>query len=300
MTNTHSSAMGRQYADEVVYGGGVGAGTIAIPVSPATIGDTTPCLYPFLETQEFPKVDFQQVAMEAAGQDITTKQTFTVDKLTTPGKMVQTIQNDVWIDYTLDGTAGAIPTVNGSWCEVFTDGQQQQIAYGCHVVDYTVEIPKPSPTDLPKETVVYNAYNVLDSALAGVFAWTAGAVKRHNDVTLNVGGEAVSNYESCKINIIKTYTEKQAGTELNTLPYLNTKDWSFEITTYDYLGSFNDKQTEAVNLISIIVTGLYSVPLTYTNMKLKEVNVKEMPGEKGLMKYTAVYEIGGVSTLLKA
>ena len=186
MTTYYSGKMWRGKYDETNFAGGK-EGAAYAEIEPA-LADLKAMNYTFNETQELPVAEYNQEAMEAGGQNASTKQTFTTDKTILPGKMVQVVQNADWLEKAIGAGNGSddglVP--QNSWCEVNCDGKRVKAAYGCYTKTYTLDVPKPK--DLPKETVEYDAYNAktvgTPTNFATAVAWDTTAAKKHSDFSV--------------------------------------------------------------------------------------------------------------------
>ena len=295
MSITKSEDYWKGYDDETNFAGGV-AGIAYAETEPANTAALTSQSFPTNETQEYPALEYDQQALEAAGQKMQVKNTFTVDKTFTPGKMIQYVQDNLWITKAMAGTSGAVPV--GSWCEVFKDGQRIRAAYGCYDTLYTLELSK---TEAPKETIEYKSYDVKDTGTPANFSdakvWLTTALKKHSDFTVTVDGGTVVDFDTLKLTITKEYTEKQSGEELHKYPYLQKQFWEVELSTFNYDSDhFLDLETSAADIFPLTIAG-WGQTLTLVNMKIKKdsLNIKEVP-EKGLKLYSCTFEIGGDSS----
>lgn len=299
MTTTKSDDYWIGYDDETNYAGGV-AGAAYAETEPANTAALTSWNYPMNEEQDVPAIEYIHEAKEAAGQAMTTKQTFIVDETILPGKSVHFVQNATWIDKAIAGTMGAVPT--DSWCQVYKDGQRLRYAYGCYTTTYTLELSK---TTDPKETVEYGCYEVktgTDGNFGTAKAWDTTAEKKHSDFTVTIDGVPLNDYDTLKITITKTYTEKQAGQLLHKYPYLVGINIEIEIGTFDYDSDhFLDLESSTADLFTITVTGFGAKTLSATNMKVKNgtLNINKVPA-KGLKTYSCTFEIGGACVLSTA
>ena len=299
MTTVYSGKMWRGKYDETNFAGGKDGAAYA--ETEPTLANLKAMNYTFNETQELPVAEYNQEAMEAAGQNASTKQTFTTDKTILPGKMVQVVQNADWLEKAIGAGNGSddglVP--QNSWCEVNYDGKRVKAAYGCYTKTYTLDVPKPK--DLPKETVEYDVYDVETVGTPANFStanvWLTTAAIKHSAFTVTINTVDLLDFESLKLIVTNEYTEKQGGEELHKYPRLSKQSWEVEISTYDYVASLDDLETSAADLFTIVIVGWDGSTVTLTNMKIKpeSVNIKEIP-EKGMKLYSATYEIGGAST----
>lgn len=292
---TYSGSYWNGYLDETNFGGGAG-GAIYTPTEPANSAALTSQNHPFNEEADVPVKEYNQEALEAAGQGKSEKTTFTNETTVLQGLKHQYVQNYDWIAKAISGTSGAIPT--DTWCEVYYDGQRYKAAYGCYMGEYSLTIDKRS---WPKEDITYNAWDVLDVATPGNFStpvdWDkVNAPKIYHDWAVTIDGTALTEFSTATLTVTPEYTEPTAGVELHNFPYMIKHDWTLDFSCYEYLSVLEDLETSTANLFPVVISG-WGQTLTLTNMKIQKdsLNIKTMP-EKGQKVYSAIVEIGGNST----
>ncbi|MFA5349505.1 MAG: hypothetical protein WC309_04035 [Candidatus Paceibacterota bacterium] len=252
---THSKSYWRGYLDETNFGGG-SAGAAYAKTEPANTAALSSLPQPFNEVNVMPTAVYEQVAMESAGQPGDSKTTFTTDKTIVDGKLSQIMNGIVFLGHALstiiDDDEGSIP--KSSWCEINYDGQRLKSAYGCYIKDHTISVPK--PTDLPKETVAYSAFDVIDVVTGANFAtakaW-GGTPYRHKDFAFYIDGSVLTDWDSAEIAVKNEWTDKQAGNFLNYYPRLKKTDITLSLSSFNYLGCLDDGETETADLFDIFV-----------------------------------------------
>ena len=306
MTVTHTKNAWWEYYPETNIAGGP-AGAAYATTAPSGAAELNPCNYPFNEEQTFPMAEYITEAVEAPGQDISTKQSFTKGLKIHPGKLVQYMQSDTWIEWAFgigEAPAGTSDNGGGALPETFLlhydTGDNEFTAYGCHITEYTLEGSK---GEYVKESVSFNAYDVQDEDVAGDAApFVTTAVANFEDVgvtALSIDAVAVTDVESIKLTVTNTYVENAAnGVYFHKYPYLIKRDVEIEMEFLTYEEHLDDLLTENgfTDPIDIIVNNFGFSYFKATNMKIKpeSVNINTVP-EKGMKKYKVTYEIGGAS-----
>ena len=98
-----------EYEMETNFAGGP-AGAAYAKTTPSGAAELTPCNAPFNEEQTMPMAEYIHEAEEMAGQDISTKTVFTKGLKIIAGKIVQYMQNSIWLDL-----ATGIVTMGGAF-----------------------------------------------------------------------------------------------------------------------------------------------------------------------------------------
>jgi hypothetical protein len=298
MVVTHSNTYWNGRLTETNYAGG-SAGAAYAKTEPANTAALTSQNYPFNETQTFPVLEYDQEAVEAAGQPADVKQTFTKSATILPGKKAQYLQLDDWIDWIIaqKDNEGGLPAT--SWCEVYKDGQRLRAVYGCYMTQYTLSW---DGAGWPKEEIEYNAYEVIDVVTGANFstakAWDTTAPSTHKSMVLTIDSVEYE-VKSLSMPVTLKYVSpdnKQSSDYFHKFPYFEkfeTWELAFEIYAYDS-DHFLDLETVAADLFTITLAGFAAKTLTLNQMKVKKdtLNIKDVP-EKGMKLYAGTFEIGG-------
>lgn len=298
MVVSHAKDYWNGYLTETNYAGG-SAGAAYAKTEPANTAALTAQNYPFNEAQPFPVLEYDQEAVEAAGQAADVKQTFTRTANILDGKKIQFLQNATWIDWIIDqkDNEGGLP--DASWCEIYKDGQRLRAAYGCYMTNYVLSW---DGAGWPKEEFDYKAYEVIDVVTGANFStaktWATTAPSTHKSMVLTVDS-VTYEVKSLTMTVPLVYIEpdsKQSGTFFHKFPYFSKfENWDIEFEVYAYDSDhFLDLETETADLFVITLAGFGAKTLTLNNMKVKKdtLNIKDMP-EKGLKLYSGTFEMGG-------
>jgi len=301
MTVTHTKGVWWEYYPETNFAGGP-AGAAYATTAPSGAAELTPCNYPFNEEQTMPMAEYIQEAVEAPGQDISTKVPFTKGLKIISGKLVQYMQNGTWLDWALgiapaESGGGALPK---TFLLHYDNGQAEYTAYGCYITEYKLTFAK---DDYIKENITFMAYDVQAEAVtpdAAPFDNTT-AVGNFEDIgttTITIDGVAITDLESGSVTVTNSYVEKpSAGSYFHKYPYLLKRDVEIEMEFMTYEGDhLLDMLGEAADPCTIVFTPLGKANFQATNMKPKpeSVNINTIP-EKGMKKYKVTFEIGGAS-----
>ena len=298
MTVTHTKGWWWEYYPETNYAGGP-SGAAYATTAPANATELTPCNHPFNEEQTMPMAEYIQEAVEAPGQDITQKTTFTKGLKIIPGKLVQYMQNAAWFDRAVgidpaESGGGALPK---SFLLHYDDGNVEYTAYGCYITEYKIS---GSTSDYLKEEVSFDAYDVQAEAVAAddpPFDLTT-AVSNFEDVgttSVTIDGVAIPDLLNFAITITNTYSPKPAGSYFHKYPYLLKRDVEIEMEFETYEGDhILDMLSETADPCTIVFTPVGKLNFSATNMKPKPESVNiNVVGEKGLKNYKVTFEIGG-------
>ena len=302
MTVIHTKSYWWKYLAETNIAGG-DAGIAYATTVPAADTNLVKCSHPFNEEQTMPMAEYIQEALEAAGQDISTKQTFTKGVKIIPGKLVQYMHDGIWLDWAL----GIAPAGNGGGGLPKTfalhysvnDGTTEYTAYGCYITEYKLSAAK---GDYIKEEITFPAYDVQAEVVAETDqAFLATAIKNFEDVgttTITIDGTVITDLQNVSVTVTNTFTEGPTpGSFFHKLPYLLKRDVEIEMEFYTYASDpLLDMLIETAALSTIVFTSLGAVNFEATNMKPKpeSVNINTVP-EKGMKAYKVVFEIGGAS-----
>ena len=301
MTVTHTKGFWWEYYPETNFAGGP-AGVAYATTAPSGAGELTPCNHPFNEEQTMPMAEYIQEAVEAAGQDISTKTVFTKGLKIIPGKLVQYMQNAAWIDRALgidpaETGGGALPK---TFLLHYDNANVEYTAYGCYITVYKIS---GGPGDYLKEEIEFPCYDVQAEVVGGdaVPFDVSTAVSNFEDVgttTITIDGVAITDLGPFTITVTNTYVETgPPGSYFHKYPYLIKRDVEIELEFMTYEGDhILDMLAETADPCTIVFTPLGKVNFSATNMKPKpeSVNINTVP-EKGMMKYKATFEIGGAS-----
>ena len=301
MTVTHTKGAWWEYYPETNFAGGPG-GALYATTAPSGAAELTPINYPFNEEQTFPMAEYIHEAVEAPGQDITTKQVFTKGLKIVPGKLIHYMQNSTWMDRALgiDPAETGGGTLPKTFLLHYATGDNEFTAYGCYITEYKVSASK---GEYIKEEVSFMAYDVQDedvTADAAPFD-TSTAVANYEDVgstTITIDGIAIVDLESATITVTNTYVEgPHGGSYFHKYPYLIKRDVEIEMEFLTYASDhLTDMLSETADLSTIVFTPFGKCNFSATNMKPKpeSVNINTVP-EKGMKKYKITFEIGGAS-----
>lgn len=306
MTQYHTKNMWWEYYPETNYAGGP-AGAAYTPTAPSGAAELNPMPYPFNEEQTMPMAEYITEAVEAPGQDISTKQSFTKGLKIIDGKITQYMQNDTFIEWafgigeapagTTDNGGGAIPE---SFLLHYDIGGNEYTAYGCYIKEYTLEGSK---GEYVKEGITFGAYDVKDEDVAGDAApFITTAPANFEDIgatTITIDGGAITDLESIKLTVTNTYVENAAaGSYFHKYPLLIKRDVELEMEFMTYDEHLDDLLSENgfSDPIDIIINDFGFSYFKATNMKIKpeSCNINTIP-EKGMKKYKVTFEIGGAS-----
>lgn len=293
-----------EYEMETNFAGGP-AGAAYAKTTPSGAAELTPCNAPFNEEQTMPMAEYIHEAEEMAGQDISTKTVFTKGLKIIAGKIVQYMQNSIWLDLATgiapaETGGGALPD---SFLLHYDNLVNQYTAYGCHITKYTLSGNKGA--EFLKEEIEFNAYDVVDEDVVADVApfdlTTAPA--NFEDVgttTITIDGNAIADLESFTLVIENIYTEgPQGGTYLHKYPYLEKRNVELEMEFFTFDEHLDDLLTEAyVDPIDIIFEPMGKANLTLTNMHIQpeSTNINVMP-EKGMKRWKTKFEIGGATVI---
>lgn len=300
MVVTHTKATWWEYEMETNFAGGP-AGAAYAKTTPSGAAELTPCNYPYNEDQTFPMAEYMHEAVEAPGQDISTKLTITTGLNVVSGQIVQYMQNSTWLDLALgiapvETGGGALPD---TFLLHYDMGQNEFTAYGCRITEYILESSAPGAM---KETIKFDAYDVVDEdvvADAAPFDATT-AIANHEDVgttTITIDAGAIVDLRVVKLTVTNAYSEEHAGSYFNKYPFLLKRDVEVEMEFNTYDEHLDDMLSETLtDPIDLVFTPLGKANFSATNMKTKPetVNINVVP-QKGLVNYKVTYEIGGAS-----
>jgi len=302
MTVTHTKGWWWEYYPETNYAGGP-AGAAYATTAPSGAAELTPCNHPFNEGQTMPMAEYIQEAVEAPGQDITQKTTFTKGLKIIPGKLVQYMQSGVWLDRAVgidpaETGGGALPK---SFLLHYDDGNVEYTAYGCYITEYKIS---GSTDDYLKEEVSFDAYDVQAEAIAAddppFDLSTAVAIfKDVGSTTITIDGTAIPDLLNFSITVTNIYAPKHAGSYYHKYPYLLKRDIEIEMEFETYEGDhILDMLSETADPCTIVFTPVGKLNFSATNMKPKpeSVNINTV-GEKGMKNYKVTFEIGGTTVI---
>lgn len=302
MTVTHTKGAWWEYYAETNYAGGP-AGAAYATTAPSGAAELTPCNLPYNEMQTMPQIGYDHEALDAAGLDISTKIAATKGMTTKPGKLVQYMQNGVWLDYALgispvESGGGALPP---SFLLHWDNGNVEYTAYGCYITKYTLTA---TPKSFIKEELEFDSYDVQAEVVEGDTPWystdTILNFKHIGTTTITIDGTAITDVQSVKVTVTNSYhppDKKQAGSYFHKFPFLLKRDVEIELEFLSYEGDhILDELTEAADPCTIVFTPLGGANFSATNMQVKKgsTNIHEVP-EKGLWSYKATFEIGGAA-----
>lgn len=275
---------------ETNYAGGL-AGALYAGTQPTAIGELTANPYLFNENYQTPQVEYVQVPIKAASQDVATVISATQDFKVTPGVRKQHVIDATMLDRAIAGTAGALPA---SWATVFHDMQRLRYAYGCYLQEYVFHT---KGGEWPYEQITHGAYNVVACTYAGAKKdFTITGVKRHSDFTLNIAAAAITDLKELTLTIKKKFIadgEKNSTAFYHKFPYFEEFEAiEVEATFTDYPAWMVDLETEAATMRAITIAG-WGKTLTLSNMKLKQNGSDLTIPEKGIKRYKAIFEMGG-------